>query len=494
MKDYNNNPIIIIDSQGFDDTRGNFKDEQLNEAFRFIFSNVLTHINTVCFIAKSINPRLDINTQYVLSSVTNLFSDDISENFIILTTFADKDVCENGPPIIKSIETLPEFQKIKNKKDKKWWYSINSKCILDNDTDRLTKYSFAQLTELYEEKIKKLNPKPIKNCALVLENRHDLKIQIKLLKINYEELTLEYNNLIIKEKEINNIEEQIKNMENQILIFENESKYYNIKELDKKLQELNQELNEKLDKLNNEFETRTDKILESDFENNTICLSCKNNCHVHCNCFFSSSFNRCKVFTWGMPYNQRCKVCGCLKNIHKINHKNIYVLKDIQVRKPNFKQIRIVKEKNKKEREEYINKIDTKINYIDKQKKILEFNKNKLLNNKNKNINEKKIIQKKFDEVNYQLILILVKLQSLSEQLSYLAMNTNHSIIESKYIDSLCRKMKEMGIKNERQIKCLKEIKENNRIFNNIKEIDFSKLDFTQLATKLGFLRPNKIY
>ena len=66
--------------------------------------------------------------------------------------------------------------------DEKWWYSIESKCILNNDTNRLTKYSFARLTQLNEEKLKNQGlPKPIKNCAKVLENRYELKIQINLL-------------------------------------------------------------------------------------------------------------------------------------------------------------------------------------------------------------------------------------------------------------------------------------------------------------------------
>ena len=40
--------------------------------------------------------------------------------------------------------------------------SFDSKCILDKEENRLTKYSFSQLNKLYEEKIKKLRPKGIK--------------------------------------------------------------------------------------------------------------------------------------------------------------------------------------------------------------------------------------------------------------------------------------------------------------------------------------------
>ena len=201
---------------------------------------------------------------------------------------------------------------------------------------------------------------------------------------------------------------------------------------------------------------------------------------------------RCKVFSWGSwgLYNKTCEICLCPKDNHKISH-NCYVPEEVQIKKSNSEQIKKEKEKNEKEREEYINKMDKKMNEFEKQKRILDFNKNKLLDDKKKNMNKKNDIQKKLDDINYQIILNLVKLQSLYEQINFIAMNTNHLIIESKYIDSLFKKMEEMGKKNEKQIKMLNEIKENNKIFNDIKDIDFSKLDYTQIAAKLGFINPN---
>ena len=74
LKDYNNRPVILIDSQGYGDTRGKSYDEQLNDSFRYVFSNIIDHINIVCFISKSSNVRLDLTTKYIFSSVTSLFS------------------------------------------------------------------------------------------------------------------------------------------------------------------------------------------------------------------------------------------------------------------------------------------------------------------------------------------------------------------------------------------------------------------------------------
>ena len=83
-------------------------------------------------------------TLFTFSCVSNLFSKDISENFIILSTFANKDTMKNGPANIESIIMNADFLKIEKKMGEKWWFAFDSKCVLDNDEDKLTKYSFSQ--------------------------------------------------------------------------------------------------------------------------------------------------------------------------------------------------------------------------------------------------------------------------------------------------------------------------------------------------------------
>ena len=70
LKDYNNKPVILIDSQGYGDYLR--REEMITEAFRYVFTIVINHINTVCFISKSNNNRLYILTRYIFSSVTFL--------------------------------------------------------------------------------------------------------------------------------------------------------------------------------------------------------------------------------------------------------------------------------------------------------------------------------------------------------------------------------------------------------------------------------------
>ena len=76
LKDYNNKPVILIDSQGFDDTRSLKMDEMINEAFEYVFSNIIKHINIICITLKSNTNRLSIDTKNISSYVTSLFSEE----------------------------------------------------------------------------------------------------------------------------------------------------------------------------------------------------------------------------------------------------------------------------------------------------------------------------------------------------------------------------------------------------------------------------------
>ena len=114
IKDYNNKPIIIIDSQGYGDY-GIHEDEKITEAFTYAFTEKIQHINAACFISQAIRNRLDNITKYIFSSVTGLFAEDISENFIILATFANSETMKKGPAFVQSIDHDAGFLKMKKK-------------------------------------------------------------------------------------------------------------------------------------------------------------------------------------------------------------------------------------------------------------------------------------------------------------------------------------------------------------------------------------------
>ena len=200
IKDYNNRPVIMIDSQGYGDTRGTDYDIILNKAFEYTFSKIIDHINAVCFVVKSSTNRLDINTKYIFSSVTSLFAEDITENFIVLATFASKQTMIEGPEFIETIKNDAEFLKLQKRMDENWYYAFDSLCLLDNDIDKLTNFSFKSAIELYEDKIKKLKSKSIKKCAEVLKNRNLLITEVNKLDIKILDLFAALNNLENQEK------------------------------------------------------------------------------------------------------------------------------------------------------------------------------------------------------------------------------------------------------------------------------------------------------
>lgn len=496
LKDYNNKPIIIIDSQGYGDTRGKKYDEMINEAFEFVFSNVIDHINTVCFISKSNTHRLDILTRYIFSSVTSLFSEDISENFIVTSTFATKETIEIGPAFIESIQTDAEFLKIQDRLNEKWWYAFDSKTVLDNEEDKLTIYSINQLNELYEEKVKKLRPKSVKKCAEVLGTRKELKVQVNLLSDTFENLLMEQANLQEKEKVINEISLKIKDMETRISNFERDKKTFDPKELEKRLEELNQELETKLNDLNNE--TETEYINSCEFYNKdsyfTHCNRCERNCHNYCDCFLHS-LGRCKVFTMGIISKKVCEECKCSKNSHEIDHYR-WIKKSINKKKDNAKKKQEEKDKNQKEKDIYMKEIDNKKkakNNIDNKINELNYYKNKLNQEKINNIDDKNEIQKKILNTKNQITFIIIKLKNISNKINDIAMNNNHLKTEEEYIDSLEDNMKEIGIKDEEQKRILQEQKDCIRIFRETNQLDdkeLMKLDDSQIAEKLKIIIP----
>jgi len=165
----------LIVSQGYGDTRGHTKDLDINKAFEFVFSNIINHIDIVCLTVNSTDARLCPTTKYIYSAVTSLFAEDISVNFIVLATFANKSNMKNSDIISEIIkEDDTSFLNVQNKENKKWWYSFSSKTIFTNDDDKITKHSFNQLTNFYKETIKNSEPKDIKKSAEILNERNRL--------------------------------------------------------------------------------------------------------------------------------------------------------------------------------------------------------------------------------------------------------------------------------------------------------------------------------
>ena len=367
IKDYENKPVIIIDSQGYGDTRGLEKDQSLIEVFKYIFSNVIYHINTALFIVNSSTNRIDVSTKYIFSSVTSLLSEDISENFIVLGTFCNYDIIINKcPTFVKSIKNQEDFLKI-NKNDK-WWYAMDSKSIFYNKINELSIYSFENAIELYENRIKKLRPKSIKQCAEVLINRIELNIQRKNLYNKFEKLMYDQGNLENEKVNADNATKNLEEVEKKIKDCED---IENPEEYLKKVSQANEEIKKIFDELNKPVQKKVKTLAYWGDSKCTHCRVCKKNCHETCNCFFSTLFHRCKVFSF---FGKRCEECGCDKEYHEQDH---YYYKwvtvdDIENGEPELKKKKEDLEKLNKIKEEKKKFIQYKFELIKKKMKLIK--------------------------------------------------------------------------------------------------------------------------
>ena len=469
LKDKENNPIIIIDSQGFGDTRGKEYDELVFEAFEYAFKYVIDHINTICFIAKSNEARLDILIKYIFSCATSLFSDDITNNFIFLNTFANKSTIKEGPVFVNSITSERKFNEIIKKMDKKWWYAAESINILDNDNDKLTLYSFEQLNALYEQKIKNSKTKNIFKSYEIISNRNKIKSLVKNLISKYKNINIEKQKIPERGRKINEYSDKINDISWKINNKRNEISYIYVPNVDNQISIIESERDRKIHDLDNQYTEKTIKVFKYVGGEHTYCRTCERNCHDPCDCI-GSFVDRCCVFP---IFGNDCERCGHSKSYHGL-HSNYKYVDEIQKNKvDNYSKISEVRNNYWKERERIYNDYYRKRN--EKEKKENELNnlnneKNQLNNQKNNYIDEKDRLNEKIKNMNKELTLVILELKKVSEKIKNIGMNTFHIEIENEYIDSLISRLDLIGEKNEEIIK-LKDYKKYNNIFQETEKI-----------------------
>jgi len=468
LKDYNNKPIIIIDSQGYGDTRGISYDHSINQAFTKVFTDIIDHINAAFFIAKATNNRLDILTKYIFSSVTSLFAENINENFIILATFANSQNMKKGPDFIDSLEKDEgaDFLNVKQKKENniQFYYTFDSKLIFDDDINsKLTIFSYEQLCKLYE-RVKKLFPRATKKCGDVLKSRNELKVQVNNLRTTFKNLIIEQNNLKALEKAIIEGDLKIKDSEYKIKTLKQKSTSLSQGDLEDELRKLNEELSKNLDDLNNRkrIEKKREKVPDANSKY-TICNQCKENCHDPCDCYLSWA-TRCTIYPY---FGDECEKCGHSKKVHQQDYYHYVVVEETIAEDTSSLQSDLKKkneiEKAKIEERKKIQKNEK--NSLKRQLNELEFNKEDLEREKQKNERDRKNVEDQVNKINSSMVIIIMKLQNLSEKLHDIAMNHNHIKNEEEYINSLQDQMKETGLKDEEQEQLMKDIKDGNEYF-----------------------------
>ena len=107
-KDYD--PLKIIDTPGFSDTKGIYADfENTKKIINYLIYKC-KKLNAICFVIKKGDFRNTPTRKYIFNSIIDLFSSEIKSKFIFVITNDDPN-CKNDKQIIKSISK--EFEKIK---------------------------------------------------------------------------------------------------------------------------------------------------------------------------------------------------------------------------------------------------------------------------------------------------------------------------------------------------------------------------------------------
>lgn len=423
VKDNEDLPIIIIDSAGFGDTKGKEYDEKLNEAFSYIFSNLITHINSINFVVKSTDTKIGYEAKYIFNCVTSLFAGDMTENFIVLSTHAEIYTIRDGPKFIGSLKEADKeinFLKLNIRKDK-WWYAVDSRSIMDNIDDKITEFSFNNFKDFYE-KVKSLFKKSIQKSSELLSKRLELKARVNRLMSQNSELFIKQDVLQQKIDVIQSIE----NEQNQL-------------SQDPTIEEINN-IQTNINNLNKKIIVREKVLRPGNNDCNVCCKICKRNCHSPCDCFLRS-LSRCYIFPF---FSNNCEICGCNKMCHS-RDRNYYIEESREEECPQFE-----------------GPLRTLIYFLERLKEMKRVENEEKLAQTNMNLNvfknDKREIEEEISRINKDIQLNVITLKILSERINEIAMNNNAYQTEEEYLSNLIGNLKSELNLDEKKIKTLKEM------------------------------------
>ena len=168
-------PFQIIDTPGFGNTKGINQDLIIPNQIEKVFKEKISNLNAICLVAQSSNARLTVNQKYIFTSILNLFSEDMKENFMALLTF-----CDGGTPQIVNTLERPDFMfsSLIPYLNKHWYYKFNNSAIFDDNLEEeFPKMFFKMGMKSFEEFKKRLIKMPKKSLIQtkqVLEERNKL--------------------------------------------------------------------------------------------------------------------------------------------------------------------------------------------------------------------------------------------------------------------------------------------------------------------------------
>ncbi|VDI24906.1 Hypothetical predicted protein [Mytilus galloprovincialis] len=261
-----NGIINIIDTPGFDDTRGKDYDEEIPRMIEILFSKGegIESLDAICLVEKLSANRLTERQENIFKSVTKIFGKDIADNIFPCLTFDD-----GGEAHI-----LKAFEKAGMSYLDKVHFRFNNSKIFSGYQDfevwRKRRQSFGK----FFKEINNVLKKSLLSTKDVLNSRSSLQLQLLSLQ---------------------------QNLRNQVQNISNVEKRRSI------IQDCQMDIDENKDFIQISYAMRKTKRA-----NKLICLNCpkcEKTCH---NNFRIWSKYMCEVMYW----NGCCKICDCSYSDH----------------------------------------------------------------------------------------------------------------------------------------------------------------------------------
>ncbi|KAM3147567.1 hypothetical protein pb186bvf_000374 [Paramecium bursaria] len=187
--------IRLVDTPGFGDTSGIQQDQNIESQIKKSFLSEIESLSAICFLVQASNARLTPNQNYILSSILQLFGNDIIKNFVIIFTF-----CDTGEPT--AIQALKYTGDLKNPKSamsdminkipEPWYFKFNSSAFLSNKSDKITSCFWVMAIEnfqtFYNTKIIGNTPQSLILTQKVIKERDQLIVIIQNLRPKIDKL------------------------------------------------------------------------------------------------------------------------------------------------------------------------------------------------------------------------------------------------------------------------------------------------------------------
>ncbi|KAI5616572.1 hypothetical protein C0J50_23871, partial [Silurus asotus] len=303
------NPLTIIDTPGYGDTRGKEHDKQIAENLYTLFHSEtgVKEIDAVCLLVSASENRLTDRQQYIFDTVLSSFGKDIENNIVIFITRSDGLPPTNvinvfkkaGIPCGTNEENEPECFLFNNRQTEKRSLEYNSSLQTDWEQTETSLKTFFQT-------LKEQNRKSLEQTECVLYESKQLKACISKLQERIEFVEC-------KSKELVQIQ-KAENKENKEKIKRNEN--FNIK--------VTKNYKEKVLIENASWWDRKA----------TTCSVCEENCHEN-NCWLAPNAGWCEVMK-----HFHCTVCTgkCHYTKHvKENKKYVTCSEDMTFKNPKSK-------------------------------------------------------------------------------------------------------------------------------------------------------------